>query len=118
MLTVSGAFTVHANKVTNTLTICQHLFQDLSKILEALVYGYQTTDNVSVVKWSEEMPTRKPRIMFQTDEPTKEALERWAEDEGKTVSNLIDTALKELLLEIGYLEPPKKLLKIKSDRQT
>ena len=56
--------------------------------------------------------------MFQTDEPTKQALERWAEEEGKTVSNLIDTALKELLLEIGYLEPPKKLLKRASNHQT
>lgn len=83
-----------------------------------LVYRCQQTDNVDVVNHSDEMSTRKPRIMFQTDEPTKEALERWASDEGKTLSNLIDTALKELLIEMGYSEPPKKLLRGVSDRET
>lgn len=64
------------------------------------------------------MATRKPRIMFQTDEAAKDALERWASDENRTLSSLIDTVLKELLIEKGYLEPPKKLLNRTSDRKT
>ena len=56
--------------------------------------------------------------MFQSDEATKEALERWASDENRTMSSLIDTVLKELLIEKGYLEPPKKLLSKTSDRKT
>ena len=56
--------------------------------------------------------------MFVSDEETRAALERWAADEKKTLSNLINTVLKELLLDLGYLEPPKKLLKLEGDRQT
>lgn len=56
--------------------------------------------------------------MFQTDEATKDALERWASDENRTLSSLVDTVLKELLIEKGYLDPPKKLLNRTSDRKT
>ncbi|BAZ71359.1 hypothetical protein NIES4106_61560 (plasmid) [Fischerella sp. NIES-4106] len=60
----------------------------------------------------------RPRIMFVTDEEVKEALEHWAEDERRSVSSLIDTILRELLVEKGYLEPPKKLLSQLRDRKT
>jgi hypothetical protein len=53
---------------------------------------------------------KRPRVMFVTDELTKEALERWAEEEGRTVSNLLDELVKEVLVQKGYIEPPKKLL--------
>jgi hypothetical protein len=53
---------------------------------------------------------RRPRIMFVTDEPVKDALEKWADDESKTVSGLLDELIKEILIQKGYIEPPKKLL--------
>ena len=57
--------------------------------------------------------------MFVSDEPTKDALEKWAEDEGKTVSALLDQLVKEVLIQKGYIEPPKKLLsQLTSDRKT
>ena len=83
-----------------------------------LLSNCQTTANLGVDHQQRKMTTRKPRIMFQSDEATKEALERWASDENRTVSSLIDTVLKELLIEKGYLEPPKKLLSRTSDRKT
>lgn len=36
------------------------------------------------------MVARKPRIMFSCSEGTKEDLESWAEDEGRSISNLIE----------------------------
>jgi hypothetical protein len=57
--------------------------------------------------------------MFVTDEPVKEALEKWAEDESKTVSGLLDELIKEILIQKGYIEPPKKLLgQLIRDRKT
>ena len=54
---------------------------------------------------------RRPRIMFVTDEKTKKALEDWAEAESRTVSNLLDELVKEVLVQKGYIEAPKKLLR-------
>jgi hypothetical protein len=53
---------------------------------------------------------RRPRVMFVTDDPIKLALEKWASDEGKTVSSLLDELVKEVLAQKGYVDPPKKLL--------
>jgi CopG-like RHH_1 or ribbon-helix-helix domain, RHH_5 len=53
---------------------------------------------------------RRPRVMFVTDDRTKEALEKWADVEGRTVSNLLDELVKEVLVQKGFIEPPKKLL--------
>jgi len=53
---------------------------------------------------------KRPRVMFVTSDHVKQALERWAEDEDKTVSSLLDELIKEVLVQKGYLEPPKKLL--------
>jgi hypothetical protein len=57
--------------------------------------------------------------MFVTDEPVKDALEKWADDESKTVSGLLDELIKEILIQKGYIEPPKKLLgQLIRDRKT
>ncbi|BAZ12302.1 hypothetical protein NIES4071_41320 [Calothrix sp. NIES-4071] len=53
---------------------------------------------------------KRPRVMFVTDDQTKEALEKWADAEGRTVSNLLSELVKEVLVQKGYIEPPKKLL--------
>lgn len=54
---------------------------------------------------------RRPRIMFVTDEKVKKALEDWAESESRTVSSLLDELVKEVLVQKGYIEAPKKLLR-------
>jgi hypothetical protein len=65
------------------------------------------------------MPTGKsPRIMFVTDDKTKEAIDKWASDEHRAVSGLLNDLVKEFLVQKGYLEPPKKFLSQRSDRKT
>jgi hypothetical protein len=41
-----------------------------------------------------EVPTNKPKVMFVTDEETREYLEAWAGDEGRSLSNLVDRIVK------------------------
>lgn len=43
------------------------------------------------------MVARKPRIMFSCSQETKEDLESWAEDEGRSVSNLIERIVMEAI---------------------
>jgi len=40
------------------------------------------------------MVTRRPRIGFVCDQGLKESLEKWAEEESRTVSNLIELICK------------------------
>ncbi|WP_448603824.1 ribbon-helix-helix domain-containing protein [Thermoleptolyngbya sp.] len=41
-----------------------------------------------------DVPTNKPKVMFVTDEETREYLETWAEEEGRSISNLVDRIVK------------------------
>jgi hypothetical protein len=41
------------------------------------------------------MVTRRPRIAFICNQDTKEFLEDWANDENRTLSNLIETIVEE-----------------------
>ncbi|WP_082803633.1 ribbon-helix-helix domain-containing protein [Anabaena sp. 4-3] len=49
------------------------------------------------------MATRRPRVMFTCDDSTKKILEEWAEDEGRTLSNLV-----ERIVEDAIANRPKK----------
>lgn len=43
------------------------------------------------------MATRRPRIMFTCSEETKQTLELWSEEEGRTVSNLVERIVIEAI---------------------
>jgi len=43
------------------------------------------------------MATRKPRIMFTCSEEIKQTLELWSEEEGRTVSNLVERIIAEVI---------------------
>ncbi|WP_103126980.1 ribbon-helix-helix domain-containing protein [Nostoc cycadae] len=40
------------------------------------------------------MTSRRPRIAFVCDQSLKESLERWAEEESRTLSNLVELICK------------------------
>lgn len=50
--------------------------------------------------------TRKARVMFTCEHEVKNSLEAWAESENRTVSNLVETLIEEVLATRGML--PKK----------
>ncbi|MBW4458188.1 MAG: hypothetical protein KME55_39375 [Nostoc indistinguendum CM1-VF10] len=43
------------------------------------------------------MATRRPRVMFTCSEDIKETLELWSEEEGRTVSNLVERIIAEAI---------------------
>lgn len=43
------------------------------------------------------VPTKRPRIMFTCDDETKIYLEEWAETENRTLSNLMETLVREAI---------------------
>jgi len=57
------------------------------------------------------MATRRPRIMFTCSEDTKQILELWSEEEGRTVSNLVERIVLEAI-------SAKQGKKTKSKQQT
>lgn len=61
------------------------------------------------------MVTRRPRVMFICSEETKAVLEIWAEDEGRTVSNLVERIVLEAIENKGkqYKEQVSKATKEK-----
>ncbi|NJL62275.1 MAG: hypothetical protein HC903_11105 [Methylacidiphilales bacterium] len=63
------------------------------------------------------MATTKKRILIQVDDDLDEALKACAEAEDRSVSSLVVSTMRELLVQKGYLQP-KKLAKTTSDRKT
>ena len=57
-----------------------------------------------------EVPTKRPRIMFTADEALKEALDRWAQKETRTISNLCEVVLRKAAIEAGYLSEAEELM--------
>ena len=55
------------------------------------------------------MPTTKKRILIQVDDDLDEALKSCAEDEDRSVSSLVVSVMREVLVQKGYLEPKKPL---------
>lgn len=51
-----------------------------------------------------DVPTKKPRVMFTCDDSLKDALEAWAEDESRTVSNLCELIVRKAAQDAGYLK--------------
>lgn len=54
----------------------------------------------------ETVPTKRPRIMFTCDDETKSYLEEWAETENRTLSNLMETLVREAIAARQAHEPP------------
>ncbi|ASC70308.1 hypothetical protein XM38_012450 [Halomicronema hongdechloris C2206] len=51
-----------------------------------------------------DVPTKKPKVSVVMDESLKAALEKWAEKESRTVSNLCELILKGAARDAGYLD--------------
>lgn len=51
-----------------------------------------------------EVPTKKPRIMFTTDDDLKQALKEWADNESRTVGNLCEVIVRKAAKDAGYLQ--------------
>ncbi|BBD63430.1 hypothetical protein NIES2109_62800 (plasmid) [Nostoc sp. HK-01] len=64
-------------------SICQHYAENAE-------YFMGTSMLKALCRQVLKMVARKPRIMFSCSEDTKEDLESWAEDEGRSISNLIE----------------------------
>lgn len=47
------------------------------------------------------MVTRRPRVAFICDEEVKKILEQWADEEGRTVSNLVERIVLEVITTKG-----------------
>ncbi|MFQ3618827.1 MAG: hypothetical protein SNJ57_18120 [Cyanobacteriota bacterium] len=43
------------------------------------------------------VPTNKPKITFICDEETRAYLEAWAEEEGRSLSNLVEQIVKRVI---------------------
>jgi len=58
------------------------------------------------------VPTKKPTINVVVSEELKRAIEKWAEEEGRTQSNLCERILGKAAKDSGYLAPdsPEKTL--------
>ncbi|MBD2115078.1 MULTISPECIES: ribbon-helix-helix domain-containing protein [Cyanophyceae] len=50
------------------------------------------------------VPTKKPKVSVVMDEELKAALEAWAAQESRTVSNLCELILRDAARENGYLK--------------
>ncbi|AFZ28297.1 hypothetical protein Cylst_6518 (plasmid) [Cylindrospermum stagnale PCC 7417] len=53
------------------------------------------------------MAARKPRIMFTCSEETKQVLEEWSEDEGRTMSNLVERIVVDAIANRNAQKQPK-----------
>lgn len=51
------------------------------------------------------VPSKRPQVSVVVTDDLKAALERWAGDEGRTVSNLCERKLRQVAIEAGYLPP-------------
>jgi CopG-like RHH_1 or ribbon-helix-helix domain, RHH_5 len=49
------------------------------------------------------MVTRRPRVAFICDEEVKQILEEWADEEGRTVSNLVERIVLEVIASKGKM---------------
>ena len=54
------------------------------------------------------VPTKKPTVNVVVSEELKGAIEKWAEDEGRTQSNLCERLLSKAAKEAGYLGGEQK----------
>ena len=51
-----------------------------------------------------EVPTKRPRITFIADEDLRSALEAWAKEESRTISNLCELIVRKAAIETGRLK--------------
>ena len=47
------------------------------------------------------MPSKKPRVVIYLNEETKIVLDKWAEDERRTVNNLINLLIEDAIVTKG-----------------
>ena len=57
-----------------------------------------------------DVPTKRPRIMFTADEALKKALDKWAQKETRTISNLCEVVMRKAAIEAGYLTEVEELV--------
>ncbi len=54
------------------------------------------------------MPSKKPRVVIYVNEETKAVLDKWAEDERRTVNNLINLLIEDAIITKGKRQAIEK----------